>query len=118
MRKSVKAAILLTSCFLLTAGACQPTRIAVPSRPDLANPARLICEGVPARPALPSAYAIDWAKVQTVEQAKGEHDAYVRSINARNGVVAAHVVELEGRLFVCSNNAQWWRDYWSELPDR
>lgn len=105
----------MTSCFLLTAGACEPKRIAVPSRPDLANPARLFCEAVPERPALPAAYVIDWTRVQTVEQAKGEHDAYVRSINARNGVVAAHIVELEGRLFVCSNNAQWWRDYWSNL---
>ena len=66
---------------------------------------------------LPAAYVIDWTKVQTVDQARGEHDAYVHSINARTGVVAAHIVELEGRLFVCSNNAQWWRDYWSKLPD-
>lgn len=89
----------------------------IQSRPDLDNPARLFCEAVPARPEIPSAYVIDWTKVQTVDQARGEHDAYVRSINARNGVVAAHIVELEGRLFVCSNNAQWWRDYWAELPD-
>ena len=114
----MKAAILLTSCFLLTAGACEPKRVAVQVRPDLDNPSRLICEGVAARPALPVTYLIDWSSVQTVEQAKGEHDAYVRSINARNGLVAAHIVELEGRLFVCSNNAQWWRDYWSALPTR
>ena len=97
--------------------ACEPKRIAVQTRPDLANSERLFCEAVPARPDLPATYAIDWTKVQTVEQAKGEHDAYVRSIHARNGVVTAHIVELEGRLFVCSNNAQWWRDYWAKLPD-
>lgn len=96
---------------------CEEKRIVLPSRPDLSNSERLFCETVPARPEIPSAYVIDWQRVQTVDQAKGEHDAYVRSVNARNGAVAAHIVELEGRLFVCSNNAQWWRDYWSALPD-
>lgn len=89
--------------------------MAVPIRPDIANPARLICEPVPNRPAIPAEYRIDWNRVTTVPQAKAEHEAYVRSVRAREGVVVAHIVTLEGKLFVCSNNAQWWRDYWAGL---
>jgi hypothetical protein len=76
-----------------------------------------VCEGVPAeRPAIPPTYVIDWSKVTTVDQAHSEHDAYVRSVLARNQVLAGYIVTIEGRLFVCSNNAQFWRDYWSGLP--
>lgn len=96
--------------------ACSPQRIAVPSRPDLANPDRLTCEAAGERPALPAEYVIDWSRVTTVEQARSEHDAYVRSVRTREGVIVGYVVTVEGRLFVCSNNAAWWRDYWAGLP--
>ena len=65
---------------------------------------------------IPAEYAIDWSKVVTVEQAKAEHQAYVAALRSREGVVAGYVVALEGRLFVCSDNLQWWRDYWGSLP--
>lgn len=115
MRRLLTAAILSTCCFL---AACETTREAAPLRPDLEHPARLVCEGVPGeRPKIPATYEIDWSKVATVEQAHAEHDAYVRSVLARNGIISAYIVTIEGRLFVCSNNAQWWRDYWAGLPD-
>ncbi len=91
---------------------CATERLAVASRPDLDNPARLVCEAASSRPEIPAEYAIDWGRVVTVEQAKAEHDAYVRSIRTREGIIAGYVVDIEGRLFVCSSNAQWWRDYW------
>lgn len=111
----LRAGLIPLTLFSLTA--CETTRETVPIRPDLDNPARLVCEAAPERPAIPATYSIDWSKVKTVEQARGEYEAYVRSIIARNGVVAGHIVEIEDRLFVCSNNAQWWRDYWARLPD-
>lgn len=76
----------------------------------------MVCEGAPAaRPSIPATYVIDWSRVTTVDQARAEHDAYVRSILDRNEVLVGYIVEIEGRLFVCSNNAQWWRDYWGGL---
>lgn len=114
-------------CSLL--GACGTTREAAPLRPDLDHPARLVCEGVPGeRPAIPATYEIDWDGLfgraamehwdarRALVEAQGEHDRYVASVLARNGAVSAYIVLIEGRLFVCSSNAQWWRDYWSALP--
>lgn len=69
------------------------------------------------RPAIPAEYEIDWSAITTVEQARSEHDAYVRSVRTREGIVAGYIVTIEGRLFTCSNNAQFWRDYWRGLPD-
>lgn len=108
------ALTLSMSCSLLAG--CQTERIASAVRPDLDHPDRLVCETAGERPPLPSAYVIDWPHVTTVEQAKAEHEIYVRSVLARNGVLAAYIVEIEGKLFTCSNNAQFWRDYWSGLP--
>lgn len=51
-----------------------------------------------------------------MEQARAEHEAYVRSVRTREGVIVGYVVTIEGKLFVCSNNAEWWRDYWRRLP--
>lgn len=98
--------------------------MAVPLRPDLAHPDRLLCEGLEAdRPALPASYAIDWNGVYvagdalaTLRNAQAEHEAYVRAVLARNGIVSAWLVKIEGQLFVCSSNMQWWRDYWRALP--
>lgn len=111
MRQLLMVAALSTLC-----GACEPRRVASALRPDIDNPQRMICEGVPARPALPAEYRIDWSRVTTVPQARAEHDAYVRSVRSREGAAVAHIVTVEGRLFVCSNNARWWRDYWAGLP--
>jgi hypothetical protein len=108
--------LLMVAALSMLCGACEPKRIATSLRPDRDNPERMICEAVPKRPPLPAEYSIDWSKVTTVPQARTEHDAYVRSVRAREGVVVAHIVTVEGKLFVCSNNAQWWRDYWAGLP--
>lgn len=112
----VKAAILLTVYSLLAACQQPVIREAVPLRPDLDHPDRLVCEGVPQeRPAIPPAYVIDWSMVGTVEQARAEHENFVRSIIGRNEIVSGYLVLLEGRLFVCSNNAEFWRDYRRDL---
>lgn len=67
---------------------------------------------------LPESYVIDWSNVVTVEQAKGEHDAYVARMVERNEGVTGYLVMIESRLFVCGSNAQWWRDYWAALPEQ
>lgn len=106
----------LTLCLIISG--CQPKRALTNARPDLENPKRLVCKSAPARrPSIPKSYSIDWSKVQTVKQAKYEHDAYVSVVKNRNASVGAYIVVIESRLFLCSNNAQWWRDYWSNLPD-
>lgn len=109
--------------FLVALTACKTDKVAVPVRPDLENPERLICEDVPRkdgkaiRPKIPAEYQIDWNAVQTVQQARSEHEAYVASVRKREAIVSGYVVSTEGRLFVCSNNMQFWRDYWKGLPD-
>ena len=68
------------------------------------------------RPAIPAEYRIDWSKVMTVEMARGEHDAYVRSVRSREGVTAGHIVAIEDRLFMCANDAEFLRDFFAQLP--
>lgn len=111
MKHFALAAALLTLC-----SACKTDTVAVGLHPERDHPERMICEAQGARPTLPAEYRIDWAKVSTVAQAKTEHDAYVRSVRTREGVVAGYLVDVESKLFVCSNNAQWWRDYWKAVP--
>ena len=122
MQPSAKALILSMCCLALSS--CAARREAVPLRPDLANPQRMACQGAPrTRPALPAEHEIDWQGVlapadadATLKRAQDEHGAYVRSVRKRNGAVAAYIVAIENRLFVCANNAQWWRDYWAARP--
>jgi hypothetical protein len=106
--------LLAGVALLMLCSAC-PSRTLSPTRPDLSHPERLVCEAQEGRPTLPPEYVIDWSRVVTVEQARTEHDAYVRSVRSREGVIVGYVVSIESKLFVCSNNAEWWRDYWSGL---
>lgn len=115
MLRLLTVAILSMSCSLLAG--CDTKRELHSVRPDRENPERMVCEAAPDRPAIPATYEIDWTAVQTVAQARSEHEAYVRSILARNAVISGYIVEIEGRLFVCSNNAQFWRDYWKAMPE-
>lgn len=78
-------------------------------------PERLVCQQSGTRPTIPAEYAIDWAKVSTVAQAHAEHDKYVAVIRNREGVVAGYVLDIEGKLFTCFNNAQWRRDFEADL---
>lgn len=109
MQLWLRAAALSTCCLILTASSCEKrvvTNLAPPSE-------RLQCAPVGSRPKIPAEYVIDWSKVTTVAQAHSEHDAYVRSIRTREGVVAGYIVEIEGKLFACSNNAAWLREWYA-----
>jgi hypothetical protein len=106
MRLSATALALSTLC--LATSACHTIRTA----DFIATPAdRLVCEAAGTRPTIPAEYAIDWSKVTTVPQARAEHEKYVAVIHNREGIVAAYVLSIEGKLFTCSNNMQWRRDY-------
>ncbi len=87
---------------------CSPKRIAeaIPTPPE-----RLVCETAGSRPAIPAEHRIDWGTVTTVPQARAEHDAYVRSIRSREGVITGYLVSVEGKLFTCWVNTQWRRDF-------
>jgi hypothetical protein len=74
-------------------------------------PERLVCEAAGTRPVIPAEYQIDWTRVTSVAQAKVEHERYVASIRDREGVIVAYLMRVEGKLFVCSNNVQWRREY-------
>lgn len=102
----------MTLCSLLLAG-CGPKRVAVAITPP---PERLACVAAGERPAIPPEHVIDWTKVRTVDQARAEHLRYVASIRSREGVIVGYVVRIEGRLFTCSSNAAWLRDFYAGLP--
>lgn len=114
MKRLRMAAVLLTFCS--AASACQtPEVIAKALRPDRTNPERFICEPAGTRPQIPAEYQVN-RSVTTVPQAFAEHDAYVRSIRTREGIVAGYIIQLEGRHFVCFNNMTWQRDFYTRLP--
>lgn len=111
MRRQLMAAVLLMSC---SVGACTEKRIAKAIKTPAA---RLVCEPAGDRPSIPAEYVIDWTRVTTVPQARSEHDAYVRSVRTREGLVAGYIVSIEGKLFVCADNAQWRKDFEAGLPE-
>jgi hypothetical protein len=111
MRNMTKAA-LLTACLIsLSAGSCAPpVRIAKPPAD------KLICDALAERPKIPAEYQIDWSSVQTVEQARSEHDAFVRTLRTREGMVAGYIVQIEGNWFSCWSTVKWHADYNAALP--
>jgi hypothetical protein len=109
----MKATVLISAAALCLAG-CQEKRIAVALKPP---PERLQCAPAGERPTIPPEHRIDWQRVSTVAQARSEHDRYVATVRTREGVVAGYVLDTEGKLFLCSNNAAWLRDYFASLPD-
>lgn len=113
MLRLLTAPALLTLCSLLVSG-CGPTVALAPVKPPAD---RMDCVDVTGRPSLPPEYVIDWTKVTSVPQARAEHEAFVRVIRTREGIVAGHLVDIEGKLFACSTDAAWLRDFYAELPD-
>lgn len=75
------------------------------------------CVAAGDRPAIPAEYVIDWSKVLTVPQARAEHETFVRSVRDREGVTVGYIVDIEGKLFACSSDAEWLRDFYGRLPD-
>jgi hypothetical protein len=112
MKPSQKVAALSTLCFLLAS--CETIRVAVPVKPPAD---RLDCLPADERPAIPPEYVIDWSAVQTVPQARSEHEAFVRSVRTREGVTVGYIVQIEGQLWACSNDDQWLREFYGPLPD-
>lgn len=109
------AGILGAALFmLLLAGCGEPKRVvtALPIPPE-----RMDCVKTSKRPTLPPEYVIDWSRVSTVEQARAEHGKFVASIRAREGRVAGYILEVEGELFACSNDAAWLRDWQNGLAN-
>lgn len=115
-----RTALLLWTCFsALALSSCADTKRIVT---NLAPPSeRLQCVGLSARPKIPAEYTIDWAKVgaartvpEAVTVAKGEVGKYVASIRTREGVIAGYILDIEGKLFACSNNAQWLREFYAK----
>jgi hypothetical protein len=113
MRPQLMALALLTLCSLPASG-CGPTVVFAPVKPPAE---RMDCVDVSGRPSLPPEYVIDWTAVTTVQQARSEHEAFVRVIRTREGIVAGHLVATEGKLFACSTDAAWLRDFFADLPD-
>lgn len=66
---------------------------------------RLICEAAGARPAIPPE-----------APATAPREDYTASVRAREGVISGYILDLESRLFKCSDNAQWLRDFYAKLP--
>lgn len=103
------ALALSTLCLAIPLASCGEKRTvqALPTPPE-----RLVCSFPPGhRPPIPPELQIDWSHVTSVAQAKIEHEGYVRSIRAREGVITSYIVDIEGKLFECATNMQWRRDF-------
>jgi len=114
MKQTVMAAAPLM-LFLAISG-CSEKRINVP----IPIPAeRVDCTVLDGRPTVPKEYVIDWTRVQDVAQAEAEHKSFVTRLREREKIIGGsdgYIVQLEGRLFVCANDALWIRNYLSRLP--
>lgn len=88
-------------------------KIVAPVKPP---PERLQCVAAGDRPAVPAEYVIDWSKVATVDQARAEHMKFVASVRTREGIVTGYILRIEGKLWTCSSNAEWLRDFYGALP--
>jgi hypothetical protein len=100
MKIAARSTLCSISALLLTA--CPgPVRIAK------APADKLVCAALPAAPKLTP---LDWAKVQTVEEAKA-------LVFAREGETAEYIVQLRGSWFSCSSTVAWHRDYNAALPE-
>ena len=108
MQQSRKAAALLMCFSALAISACDTKRVIehLPTPPE-----RLVCEPAGDRPAVPPEYAIDWQRIQTVAQARAEHEKFVSVLRTREGIVAGYIVGLEGKLFTCWTNMRWRVEY-------
>jgi hypothetical protein len=110
MKLLTLAAALSTLCLT----SCATTRVAAPVKPPAD---RMDCAQASSRPALPDEHTIDWSSVTTVHEARRQHEAFVRSVRTREGVVAGYIVNVEGQLFMCSVDAEWLRQFYEPLPD-
>lgn len=102
-------ALLGSISTLFALSACEPKRIAValPIPPE-----RTDCQAATGkRPTLPPEYRIDWATIASVGQAKSAHDNFVNVIRGREKIVSTYVLDLEGQLFQCANDAAWIREW-------
>lgn len=94
LKTEARLTLCLISASVLTACA-PPIRIAKPPAD------KLTCAPLPDAPKLTP---LDWAKVQTVDQAKA-------LVFAREGAVAEYIVSLRGAWFSCASTVSWHRDY-------
>lgn len=100
----------------LAATSCSEKRVKVPIP---IPPERMDCVDVTSRPTVPPEYLIDWSGVVTVDQARGEHQAFVKRLREREKIIGGsdgYIITLEKHLFACADDATWLRDYSSRLP--
>lgn len=111
MKRWLKVLAPLMCFSALTAGSCE--KRAVQSLPI--PPERMDCAKLSKRPTITPEYQIDWQSVTSVAQARSEHERFVAVIRTREQAVAGYILEVEGELFACSNDAAWLRDWQSRL---
>lgn len=109
MKQLLKVAALSTFC--LGISACGGTRERFKPIPIPAERMDCVAATKADRPKLPPTYVIDWSKVPTVAVAQLEVGKLLSSVLNREGIVTGYILELEGKVFMCSSDAQWLRDY-------
>lgn len=82
-------------------------------------PERIDCVAYSAadRPTLPAEYRVDWQRVESVDQAQAEHQKFVDSVRAREGLIAVYIVEVEGELWACASDDEWLRDWQAAVEE-
>lgn len=113
MKQLLKVAVLSTFCLAISACGGEKVRF----KPIPIPAERIDCVAVTKadRPKLAPTYIIDWSMVLTVPAARAEVDKLIQSTLNREGSVTGYVIELEGKLFACSSDDQWLKDYIAQV---
>lgn len=115
MKQSLRIVALLMFCSL---AACGNERPEIHFKPIAIPAERMDCAVLIKRPPVGEEYKIDWASVEAapdkdfaIRLAKLEVQKLRYSLHQRDGVVANYILNIEGILFGCSNDAEWLREY-------
>lgn len=115
MKQSLRAVALLMFCSL---AACKDERPEIHFKPITIPAERMDCATLIKRPPVPKEYEIDWATIEKAPDkdyatrlAKLELQKFKYSLLQRDGIVANYIVNIEGILMECSNDAEWLREY-------
>lgn len=78
---------------------------------------KMDCVAAGKRPAVNQEHVINWPSIKTVEVARQEHEAFVKVLRDREGVITSYIVRIEDQLFECAQDATWLRKRQEELKD-
>lgn len=78
---------------------------------------RFACQGAGERSAVPAEQPPRWDTIDRVDQARESHERYVASVRSRELILVNYIVATEAKLFACATNAEWLRNFYSDIAN-